>query len=1077
MRPMQLTMSAFGPYARTQQLDFTQLGETGLYAITGETGAGKTTIFDAIMYALYDTGSGQDRNGRNLRSDYADEATETYVEMTFCSGGQTYEIRRSPAQRLRGNRTDTPARVSLRLPDGGIITRAAEVRQRITEDIIGVDAGQFSQIVMIAQGEFRRLIRASSQHRTEILRRIFKTDSFAQLTAQLTSACREKGAACNDTRRELLFALRNMRAEATSPLAAQLMTLQAADAEALPAQDALQLAQALLLEDEAHHRAAEEAKADGQAERDRTRAAYDAAAETEKKQQELLALTTQVQTLQARQAQQTLLLAQAEQTRPEIDRLTGELAALDNQLTEYPALQLLERRCAEAGQTASTAADAARQAELALQRLAGEKLRLTQTAEALKDAPERQRSAELALQELCSVQEKLDMLAQRVQQYDAAAEKAAAAEASAVQADRSAAEAQQVCNTLKQELEKLGNTALAVSEAQRRLQKLTDEASELKTRQQLLLEWQTALDAYAAEQTAYQASQQRAALSRETALRLRRQYLDNMAGILAETLTDSQPCPVCGSTHHPSPAAGAGDISLAMVDRAEAQAVSAEKEAGDRASRCEGHRVRTDSLHARLSALFPETPDTRWHADGADALLRNEARQRQQRDALETALAADRRAQALNRQLPEAEASWQQAQQRQQAAQTARETTRQAREQAHSETLLAASPLMPQGWSRQLLRQRMAGNQQEQDRQRQQLAQAQADQRQLTDISQRLLALETEKEAQTRQRADQSAEAARAEESRAGLWKQLTERRSRLRCPTEAEARAARTALAQQRTQFAEAIDAARTQLQDTEKAQAAALAQQRTLQEQLQSAPCCDLNQLKQARDNAQAQLDRAEKALQDSFARLNANRRQQALLSRCAEKAERLEKEYRMMKDVADTASGSLAGQAKITLETYVQTALFDRILRHANLRLRHMSRDQYELRRRPVQEAGVQGKTGLDLDVLDHCNGAVREVGTLSGGEGFLAALALALGMSDTIQASAASAVRLDTMFVDEGFGSLSDSFLTLAMEELMDTAVNGHRLIGIITHIEDVKNQLPHGIQVIRQPAGGSVAVIR
>lgn len=191
MRPIRLTMSAFGPYAGRQTLDLTQLGETGLYAITGETGAGKTTIFDAIMYALYDTGSGRDRNGRNLRSDYADEQTETYVEMVFRSAGKEYSIRRSPAQRLRGNKTDTPAKVTLKMPDGKVVTRAGEVAAMMEKDVIGVNAEQFSQIVMIAQGEFRKLIQAKTSDRKEILRQIFKTAPYERLTACLAKPVRQ----------------------------------------------------------------------------------------------------------------------------------------------------------------------------------------------------------------------------------------------------------------------------------------------------------------------------------------------------------------------------------------------------------------------------------------------------------------------------------------------------------------------------------------------------------------------------------------------------------------------------------------------------------------------------------------------------------------------------------------------------------------------------------------------------------------------------------------------------------------------------------------------------------------------
>lgn len=177
------------------------------------------------------------------------------------------------------------------------------------------------------------------------------------------------------------------------------------------------------------------------------------------------------------------------------------------------------------------------------------------------------------------------------------------------------------------------------------------------------------------------------------------------------------------------------------------------------------------------------------------------------------------------------------------------------------------------------------------------------------------------------------------------------------------------------------------------------------------------------------------------------------------------------------AEPAKGRVNGKPKISLETYVQLEYFDRIIRYANLRLLHMSRGQYELKRRQLPEQGTKGEVGLDLDVIDHYNGSIREVATLSGGESFLASLSLALGMSDLVQASAASAVRLDTMFVDEGFGSLSGSFLELAMNELIDTAENGHRLIGIISHVEEVKGRIPHRIEVTKERTGGSTAKIR
>lgn len=364
-----------------------------------------------------------------------------------------------------------------------------------------------------------------------------------------------------------------------------------------------------------------------------------------------------------------------------------------------------------------------------------------------------------------------------------------------------------------------------------------------------------------------------------------------------------------------------------------------------------------------------------------------------------------------------------------------------------------------------------------QKEQRDLILQAERDQKRLEEIAALRTALEAEKEKQTQLQNAGRTRAAQEQERQNGLLAQIGEKRGRLPCTAREEAEAV---LQQKKTRgraLVDAIDRAAAALQATEKQIAQHEGQIRTLQEQLKDQPECDTAFLAGERDRTQAAFEQAEKTERAIDLRRRNNISQQKRLEEKSADAVRLEQEYRMMQDVADTAGGRIRGQAKLTLETYAQTALFDRILGYANLRLRHMSREHYELKRRQVKESGNQGQTGLDLDVIDHYNGTTREASTLSGGEGFLAALSLALGMSDAIQASAASAVRLDTMFVDEGFGSLSEGFLSLAMDELLDTAENGRRLIGIISHVEEVKNRMKRRIEVTKQDSGGSKAEIR
>lgn len=528
MRPIRLTMSAFGPYAGRQTLDLTQLGETGLYAITGETGAGKTTIFDAIMYALYDTGSGRDRNGRNLRSDYADEQTETYVEMVFRSAGKEYSIRRSPAQRLRGNKTDTPAKVTLKMPDGKVVTRAGEVAAMMEKDVIGVNAEQFSQIVMIAQGEFRKLIQAKTSDRKEILRQIFKTAPYERLTALLGEACKAKFEAYNDARKEILIAMKNLRTEEDAAWAEQLESIQNTKAEDLHIEAALELADRIITDDEERYGTAVQREKAGEEARNGAQRAYERADEIQKKRVELQTRSAYAMELEQKKAWQIRLKEQAEARQPELERLKTEIALIHSRMDEYHRLDELESRRKAAETEAGQASEAARQAEDALTRIEQEKQTLTQEAESLKDAGERQHAAELTLQNLQEEGKRLGMLSARVAQQreaDAALKRAADARREAESCEQAAREK---LDALRKELEALGNVELAVTQKQNLLNETRTEAKALEEQQKLLDRLLAAREDYRAAQKGFSTEQhgcgKRVEKSDATAQTIQRQH-------------------------------------------------------------------------------------------------------------------------------------------------------------------------------------------------------------------------------------------------------------------------------------------------------------------------------------------------------------------------------------------------------------------------------------------------------------------------------------------------------------------------------------------------------------------------
>ena len=246
-----------------------------------------------------------------------------------------------------------------------------------------------------------------------------------------------------------------------------------------------------------------------------------------------------------------------------------------------------------------------------------------------------------------------------------------------------------------------------------------------------------------------------------------------------------------------------------------------------------------------------------------------------------------------------------------------------------------------------------------------------------------------------------------------------------------------------------------------------------RQLKEQIHQGCDVDTQQLNEEKAEllrVKTGLTEAQKAV---HARLAATEKAQRDIGAKAAQMALLEEKYAWVQNLSDTANGNLRGKEKIMLETYVQRSYFDRILRRANLRLVKMSGGQYELQRRRKAESR-QGQTGLELDIVDHVNGTVRSVNTLSGGESFLASLALALGLSDEVQMS--TGIQLDTLFVDEGFGSLESEALSKAYKTL-SALTEGNRLVGIISHVEELKAKIDKQIVVTKDRTGASTAMIK
>lgn len=919
MRPIKLTMSAFGPYAGKTVIDLDKLGTSGLYLITGDTGAGKTTIFDAITFALYGEASGSTRDVNMFRSKYADPKTPTEVELTFAYAGKTYTVRRNPEYdrpKTRGEGTTTEkANAELYYPDGHVVTKLKDVNKALVE-IMGIDRSQFTQIAMIAQGDFLKLLLASTEDRKKIFQKIFRTQRFSQLQERLKTEAARLTRSYESTTFSIQQYISGIACSPDDPLLPEVYRAQGRE---LPTVEVPALVEKLIAQDndqsaqigeaiDACERAIEQntavlTKADA---RQKLADALDKA--TAQRQQAQSELTARQNALDAAQAKQ-----------PEIQQLADEAAALRSQLPDYTELETKLRESAASQknlaelerQTTATAA--------AIDRLTGELTALKVEQQALQD----------------------------------------------VGANKAALEAQR--ESLDKHYQDLTALQRACSAHRLLLRRHTKAQDDYRHRAAFFTE------------------------KRADYERMQQLYLDAQAGILSETLTDGQPCPVCGSVHHPHPACKPAaaptktqlEAYKAAADQAEAAANQASTTAGTLTGQVETSR---ENLCQQAQKLLHTDVLTDIAPQCAESLQRTAGEAEAVNAQLNALSAQLLRKAALDKGIPTKEKLL--------------EDTRQAHAELNKNLAAFASTL--------------------------------------ESIAARIAALRGKLPYKS------------AVEANTAL-RTLTTRRETLE-----------TALRTAQEQYA-ACEKALSVLNGTIESYTAQLANSEEIDTQA-------VYTAGQALKAKKAQLTAQKEVL---AARLATNTAALANINAQLKVIGETETKLQWVRALSNTANGSITGKEKIMLETYIQMTYFDRIISRANVRLMVMSGGQYELKRR-IGAENNRSQVGLDLDVIDHYNGSERSVKTLSGGESFKASLSLALGLSDEIQSSAGG-IRLDTMFVDEGFGSLDEESLEQAMNALAGLT-QGSRLVGIISHVAELKERIDKQIIVTKDKTGGSKAEI-
>ena len=923
MKPLKLTMSAFGSYAGKNVIDFTGQ-QQGIFLITGDTGAGKTTIFDAITYALYNQTSGGERNGNMMRSQYAQPETETYVELEFLYRGQTYRVRRNPDYKItktlkngKIREQKVPHSVELTLPDGTVFPEKKNATDAKIIEILGLTADQFSQIVMIAQGDFLKLLYTKSDERKMIFSKLFRTDIYWKIQENL----RRKSMEMDERIQENDRAFEQEKSRIIP----------------LPESEELPL-------DELVERLRERLK-DALKEQNLRRANVEELNKKITKYEEINKLFVSLEKIRQNGKELEARQAESKERRQQIEnarKADKVLVAEQQNLRQQQAVEQSAQAIAKMEET------------------------LTNNQEMFETLNTQLQEAEAKQKrEAVDIQKKMLALEQSFPSYEA------------LQNARS--EEQQA----KKVWEDLGKTSeesfhkkeagiAALKEQQKRQEQVVEQTKK---------NW---------EQTSLSASE-----SAKHYEHMYEAFLKEQAGILAENLSAGCPCPVCGSTVHPDPAKLSDHaVTELEVEQAKKTRAAAEEKRDLAYAAFEAEKTEKQKLAQAVEK------------EEADFVLAQTIAKQQRKEAEQNYVSLQKIAEQIREKLvyPSLAEAKKQYAAMQKALEAAEQEIAKKRQKV-SELAEAMNTLKGQKLA-------------EEENQK----------------TAKKLAAKTEKE-----------------------YAKLLEKSG---------------FVSEETYHLAILPERSRSKLEREEKEYESQClrqqSEQKLLEKQVSGKTYTDTTELNEQLKAEKQVLKEAEKTYMELHTAYENDR---AVLQNCAvylEKGKKLESEDQVIKSLSKTANGRLSGSAKIDFETYIQRQYFKQIIHEANKRLLTMSNHQFILKLKEEANTGRKTNEGLDLSVYSLVTDSERDVKTLSGGESFLAALAMALGLSDIVERSA-GAIHPDMMFIDEGFGSLDAQSRQQAIEVLGELAGDS-RMVGIISHVTELKEQIDRKLVVSRTDKG-------
>ena len=923
MKPLKLTMSAFGSYAGKNVIDFTGQ-QQGIFLITGDTGAGKTTIFDAITYALYNQTSGGERNGNMMRSQYAQPEAETYVELEFLYRGQTYRVRRNPDYKItktlkngKIREQKVPHSVELTLPDGTVFPEKKNATDAKIIEILGLTADQFSQIVMIAQGDFLKLLYTKSDERKMIFSKLFRTDIYWKIQENL----RRKSMEMDERIQENDRAFEQEKSRIIP----------------LPESEELPL-------DELVERLRERLK-DALKEQNLRRANVEELNKKITKYEEINKLFVSLEKIRQTGKELEARQVESKERRQQIEnalKADKVLVAEQQNLRQQQAVEQSVQAIAKMEETLTNNQEMFETLKTQLQEVEAEQKR-----------------------EAADIQKKMLALEQSFPSYEAL---------------QNARSEEQQAKKVWEDLEKTSEESFHKKEAGIAALKEQQKQQE-QVVEQTKKNW---------EQTSLSASE-----SAKHYEHMYEAFLKEQAGILAENLSAGCPCPVCGSTVHPDPAKLSDHaVTELEVEQAKKTRAAAEEKRDLAYAAFEAEKTEKQKLAQAVEK------------EEADFVLAQTIAKQQRKEAEQNYVSLQKIAEQIREKLvyPSlAEAKKQYA--------------------AMQKALEAAE--------------------QEIERKRQKVS----------ELAEAMNTLKGQKLAEEENQKTAKKLAAKTEKEYAKLLEKSG-------------------FVSKETYHLAILPERSRSKLEREEKEYESQClrqqSEQKLLEKQVSGKTYTDTSELNEQLKAEKQALKETEKTYMELHTAYENDR---SVLQNCAvylEKGKKLESEDQVIKSLSKTANGRLSGSAKIDFETYIQRQYFKQIIHEANKRLLTMSNHQFILKLKEEANTGRKTNEGLDLSVYSLVTDSERDVKTLSGGESFLAALAMALGLSDIVERSA-GAIHPDMMFIDEGFGSLDAQSRQQAIEVLGELAGDS-RMVGIISHVTELKEQIDRKLVVSRTDKG-------